>query len=59
MKKLVIAAHGDNVDLHAKALEAAIEAVEKVNGTPVYRAWIEDVTWPEGKLAPDLARVVR
>lgn len=47
MRKLVIVAEGDNVRLHEEALKAAVEAVEKVNHAPVYRAWVEDVSLEE------------
>lgn len=47
MYRLVIAAHGDNEQQHRKALEAAVEAVRRVNQAPVYRAYLERVT-PEG-----------
>jgi hypothetical protein len=40
---LVISAHGDNEQLHRTALEAAVEAVERVNQAPVYRAYLEKI----------------
>lgn len=42
MKKLVIIAHGDNVRLHGKALDAAIVEIERVNGAPVVESWVEE-----------------
>jgi hypothetical protein len=44
MYRLVIAAHGDNEQLHREALEAACKAIELVNGAPVYRAYLEKMT---------------
>lgn len=50
MRLYKIAVYGDNDKLHQEALAAACEAVEKVNNSPVYRAWIEIV---EYEPAPD------
>lgn len=44
MKRLVIIAHGDNIKLHGKALDAAIEAIEAVNHAPVVASWVEEMT---------------
>lgn len=44
MIRLVIVCRGDNVALHRKALAAATEAAEEVNGsTSVYRAYLDGV----------------
>jgi sugar/nucleoside kinase (ribokinase family) len=43
MYRLTIAAHGDNEALHREALKAAVEAVERVNKAPVYRAYLTKV----------------
>lgn len=50
MKRLVIIAHGDNVPLHGKALDAAVEAIEAINHAPVIASWVEDMT-PDEKVA--------
>lgn len=52
MKTLVIVAQGDNVALHGKALAAACEAVEAVNGAPVYRAYIQGEPSPSTESGP-------
>lgn len=44
MYRLVIVAQGDNESLHRKALEAAVEVVQEINHTPVYRAYLERTT---------------
>lgn len=41
MQKYVIVFHGDNTELHRKALEAAVEAAAAVNKTPAYRAYLD------------------